>query len=127
MLVHSSGPPDAASTSASAIRPASRHALTAASGGPELWTSTRDRYLQSAATPFMSTLAAVVHQDFAAYVASSDLANWKETLALLNTYAAPEELSTLCNQLGERLSDEPAAATLCYICLLYTSPSPRDS
>jgi len=52
----------------------------------------------------------------AGYVAESDLASWKETLALLNTYAAPEELSALCNQLGDRLSAEPAAATLCYMC-----------
>ena len=97
--------------------------VLAASGGPELWTHTRDTYLASAATPFMSTLSAVVHQDFASYVAESDLACWKETLALLNTYAAPEELSNLCNQLGDRLeglmgesSAFQSAATLCYMC-----------
>ena len=59
--------------------------VLAASGGPELWTSTRDAYLSSSASPFMSTLTAVVHQDFAKYVAESDLALWKESLALLNT------------------------------------------
>ena len=90
--------------------------VLAASGGPELWTQTRDKYLASAATPFMATLSAVVHQDFGKYVADSDLNCWKETLALLNTYAAPEELSSLCNQLGERLERDPAAATLCYMC-----------
>jgi len=86
--------------------------VLAASGGPELWTSTRDAYLSSSASPFMATLTAVVHQDFAKYVAESDLALWKESLALLNTYAAPEELSSLCNLLGDRLSMDPAAATL---------------
>ena len=90
--------------------------VLAASGGPELWTQTRDAYLSSSSTPFMATLSAVVHQDFSKYVAESDLSMWKETLALLNTYAAPEELSTLCNQLGERLESDPAAATLCYMC-----------
>ena len=72
--------------------------VLAASGGPELWTATRDKYLQTAQTPFMRMLGAVVHEDFAGYVGASSLATWRETLALLNTYA----------------------------CLLYTSPSPRD-
>jgi protein transport protein SEC31 len=90
--------------------------VLAASGGPELWTATRDRFLQSSSTPFGRTLAAVVHQDFNRYVEEADLAQWKETLALLNTYASPDELSTLCNQLGDRLEANPAAATLCYMC-----------
>jgi len=38
--------------------------VLAASGGPELWTQTRDAYLSSSASPFMATLSAVVHQDF---------------------------------------------------------------
>ena len=90
--------------------------VLAASGGPELWTQTRDMYLASTKSPFISTLSAVVHQDFAKYVMESDLARWKETLGLLNTYATPEELSSLCNMLGERLEDDPPASTLCYMC-----------
>ncbi len=90
--------------------------VLAASGGPELWTATRDRYLRSSSTPFMATLAAVVNQDFNRFVAETDIHKWKETLALINTYAAPEELSGLCNQLGDRLEADPAAATLCYMC-----------
>ena len=39
--------------------------VLAASGGPELWTATRDEYLQSSRTPFMQTLSAIVHQDLA--------------------------------------------------------------
>ena len=109
--------------------------VLAASGGPELWTATRDRFLQSSRTPFGRTLAAVVHQDFNRYVEEADLAHWKETLALLNTYASPDELSALCNQLGDRLEANPAAATLCYMCaaniertvklweMYYTAPS----
>lgn len=42
--------------------------VLAASGGPELWTVTRDRYLDSAATPLMRKMTAVVHQDFVRYV-----------------------------------------------------------
>ena len=93
--------------------------VLAASGGPELWTATRDQYLQSSSTPFMQTLSAIVHQDFARFVNESDLASWKETLGLVNTYSSAEELGLLCNQLGERLEAErgdSAAATLCYMC-----------
>ena len=93
--------------------------VLAASGGPELWTATRDEYLQSSRTPFMQTLSAIVHQDFAKFVLESELASWKETLGLINTYSGAEELGLLCNQLGERLEAEcadSAAATLCYMC-----------
>ena len=94
-------------------------ALVLAASGPELWTATRDKYLQTAQTPFMRMLGAVVHEDFAGYVGASSLATWRETLALLNTYAGPTELSPLCNQLGDRLHAErgdSAAATVCYMC-----------
>ena len=112
--------------------------VLAASGGPELWTATRDKYLQTAQTPFMRMLGAVVHEDFAGYVGASSLATWRETLALLNTYAGPTELSPLCNQLGDRLHAErgdSAAATLCYMCAaniakvteLWQSPNPSPS
>ena len=90
--------------------------VLAASGGPELWTQTRDRYLASISTPFMNTLSAVVHHDFEKFVTDSDLANWKETLALVNTYGGSDELSRLCNQLGEQLVANPSAAILCHMC-----------
>ena len=93
--------------------------VLAASGGPELWTATRDAYLASATTPLMRKMAAVVHQDFGKYVGESDLAAWKETLTLINTYSAAEELSGLCDQLGARLEAETgdaSSATLCFMC-----------
>ena len=93
--------------------------VLAASGGPDLWTATRDQYLASSSSPFMHTMAAIVHQDFSKFVAESELSSWKETLGLVNTYSTAEELGGLCNQLGERLEAElgdAAAATLCYMC-----------
>ena len=51
--------------------------VLAASGGPDLWTATRDKYLELAASPFSRTLQSIVHQDFATYVARSDLGAWK--------------------------------------------------
>jgi protein transport protein SEC31 len=53
------------------------------------------------------------------YVTSSDLASWKETLALLGTYGKSEEFPALCEALGERLFVEVGdseSATLCYMC-----------
>jgi len=97
--------------------------ILAASGGEELWAATRDQYLASNKSAFMSRLSAVVHQDFDRYVAESSLPAWKETLALIHTYASAEALQGLCNLLGERLEAEAgdaSAAVLCYMCAANT-------
>jgi len=93
--------------------------VLAASGGPELWVATRDGYLASKGSSFMHTLGAIVHQDFGKYVAESSLCSWKETLALINTYASAEEFPGLCSGLAYRLEAESAdlrGATICYMC-----------
>jgi protein transport protein SEC31 len=98
--------------------------VLAAASGRDLWAATRDKYLASNASPFMSRLSAIVHQDFGKYVAESSLASWKETLGLVNTYASAEELPVLCDQLATRLETEAAdraAATLCYMCAANTT------
>jgi len=91
----------------------------AASGGPELWAKARDRLLASHPAPFMRVLGAVVHQSFGQLVDESSLAHWRETLAILNTYAGDEELAPLCNRLALRLQSEEgdkATAMLCFMC-----------
>jgi len=98
--------------------------VLAAAGGRELWAATRDKYLSSNSSAFLSRLSAITHQNFGSYVAQSALEAWKETLGLVNTYASAEELPALCDQLGARLEQEAsdaAAATLCYMCAANTA------
>lgn len=98
--------------------------VLASASGRDLWATTRDKYLASNQSPFMSRLSAIVHQDFGKYVAESSLASWKETLGLVNTYASAEELPVLCDQLATRLEGEAAdraAATLCFMCAANTT------
>lgn len=60
-----------------------------------------------------------VQTDLTSLVASSSLANWRETLALISTYSKATDFPVLCEQLGARLETElgdHASATLCYLC-----------
>jgi hypothetical protein len=60
----------------------------------------------------------MVENDYAALVKSRPVAQWKETLAVLATYTAPEQWATLCDALAARLAQAGMnhAASLCYIC-----------
>lgn len=60
----------------------------------------------------------MVENDYAALVKSRPVAQWKETLAVLATYTAPEQWVTLCDALAARLAQAGMnhAASLCYIC-----------
>ena len=42
--------------------------VLAASGGPDLWTATRDKYLEISASPFSRTLQSIVHQVYLLYL-----------------------------------------------------------
>eukprot|EP00913_Durusdinium_trenchii_P034919 g32665.t1 len=56
--------------------------------------------------------------DFSKLVASSNLAHWMETLAIIATYSN-REYQALCEQLAERLEKEKfdiRSAVICYIC-----------
>ena len=86
---------------------------------------THPRIVTSVLTPhsFLSLVYlsrhAVIKSELMEYVTSSDLASWKETLALLGTYGKSEEFPALCEALGERLFVEVGdseSATLCYMC-----------
>ena len=65
-------------------------------------------------------MSVVVNRDWPDVVKSCSLDNWREALAILVTYAKPEEFAPLCDLLGQRLEaqqdDNYAHAMVCYIC-----------
>ena len=78
---------------------AGRHAdalVLASVGGAELWEETRAAHIAAnAQKPYMRVAKAVVSDDLGALVASRSLAKWRETLAILCTYAPAEEWGAL--------------------------------
>ncbi|KAG5565132.1 hypothetical protein RHGRI_001130 [Rhododendron griersonianum] len=87
-------------------------------GGGSLWESTRDQYLKMSRSPYLKVVSAMVNNDLASLVNTRPLKSWKETLALLCTFAQGEEWSSLCDSLASRLMTvgNTLPATLCYIC-----------
>ncbi|XP_076887936.1 protein transport protein SEC31 homolog B-like isoform X1 [Bidens hawaiensis] len=87
-------------------------------GGDSLWVSTRDHYLKSSTSPYLKIVAAMVNSDLVSLVNTRPLKSWKETLALLCTFAQGDEWTVLCDNLASRLvtAGNSLAATLCYIC-----------
>lgn len=65
-------------------------------------------------------MSVVVNRDWPDVVRSCNLENWREALAILVTYAKPEEFAPLCDLLGQRLETQQdesyANAMVCYIC-----------
>ncbi|XP_060217414.1 protein transport protein SEC31 homolog B isoform X2 [Lycium barbarum] len=87
-------------------------------GGTSLWEQTRDQYLKTSQSSYLKVVAAMVNNDLMNIVNTRPLKSWKETLALLCTFATPDEWTSLCDTLGSRLlaAGESLPATLCYIC-----------
>ncbi|KAJ8565513.1 hypothetical protein K7X08_008089 [Anisodus acutangulus] len=87
-------------------------------GGASLWEQTRDLYLKTSQSSYFKVVAAMVNNDLLSVVNTRPLKSWKETLALLCTFAPQDEWTSLCDTLGSRLlaAGESLAATLCYIC-----------
>ncbi|XP_043723401.1 protein transport protein SEC31 homolog B-like isoform X1 [Telopea speciosissima] len=87
-------------------------------GGAALWESTRDQYLKKSHSSYMKVVSAMVSNDLKSLVNTRPLTTWKETLALLCTFAQGEDWTLLCDTLASRLmlSGNTLAATLCYIC-----------
>ncbi|PSS26483.1 Protein transport protein SEC31 B like [Actinidia chinensis var. chinensis] len=87
-------------------------------GGVSLWESTRDQYLKMTCSPYLKVVSAMVHNDLMSLVNTRPLKSWKETLALLCTFAQGEEWTLLSDTLAFRLmaAGNTLAATLCYIC-----------
>ncbi|GAV89261.1 WD40 domain-containing protein/SRA1 domain-containing protein/Sec16_C domain-containing protein [Cephalotus follicularis] len=87
-------------------------------GGPSLWESTRDQYLKMSRIPYLKVVSAMVNNDLMSLVKTRPLKFWKETLALICTFAQGEEWTILCDTLASKLmaSGNTLAATLCYMC-----------
>ncbi|OMO69711.1 hypothetical protein CCACVL1_19320 [Corchorus capsularis] len=87
-------------------------------GGASLWDSTRDQYLKMSRSPYLKVVSAMVNNDLMSLVNTRPLKFWKETLALLCTFAQREEWTVLCDTLAAKLmaAGNTLAATLCYIC-----------
>jgi protein transport protein SEC31 len=97
--------------------------LLAACGGGDLWATTQERYLdrQSAQRPYLALVSGIVRHPLEEWVMQSDSPTWRETLAMVSTYASTaEEFAHLCAVLGERLLEagDDAAASLCYMCAM---------
>jgi protein transport protein SEC31 len=101
---------------------AGRHAdalVLASVGGAELWEEARSKHIAAnIGRPYMRVASAVVSEDLEALVKSRPLAKWRETLAILCTYAPAESWGTLAGVLAGRLADAGNfhASTLCHIC-----------
>ncbi|KAK6933923.1 WD40 repeat [Dillenia turbinata] len=87
-------------------------------GGASLWDSTRNQYLKMNHSPYLEVVSAMVNNDLMNLVNTRPLKSWKETLALLCTFAQREEWTLLCDTLASRLLSvgKTLAATLCFIC-----------
>ncbi|GAB2300099.1 hypothetical protein Dimus_034139 [Dionaea muscipula] len=87
-------------------------------GGPSLWESTQDQYFKRDNSPYLKVVSAMVNNDLRNLVNMRPVKSWKETLALLCTFAKEEEWTLLCETLASKLmlSGNMLAATLCYIC-----------
>ncbi|XP_048554917.1 protein transport protein SEC31 homolog B isoform X2 [Triticum urartu] len=92
--------------------------VIAHAGGSALWGSTRNQYLKNSISPYLKVVSAMVGNDLMSFVSTWPLNAWKETLALLCTFAGKEEWNVLCDTLASRLlsAGDMLAATLCYIC-----------
>ena len=79
--------------------------------------------MREQASSTLKSLATIVSGDLTEAVASTTVASWRETLAMILTYAREEEFITLCQQLGERLEQLGARdeALLCSICAVDVS------
>ncbi|XP_058107910.1 protein transport protein SEC31 homolog B isoform X2 [Magnolia sinica] len=87
-------------------------------GGATLWENTRDQYLKRSPSSYLKIVSAMVNNDLMNLVNTRPLNSWKETLALLCTFAQKEEWTVLCDTLALRLmvAGNTLAATICYIC-----------
>ncbi|KAK7312111.1 hypothetical protein VNO77_35711 [Canavalia gladiata] len=87
-------------------------------GSASLWENTRDQYLKMIRSPYLKIVSAMVSNDLLSLVNTRPLKFWKETLALLCSFAQRDEWTMLCDTLASKLmgAGNTLAATLCYIC-----------
>ena len=92
--------------------------VLASVGGTELWLSTQGEYMRRTQRPYLSLVAAVMKSDLQGLVKARPASSWRETLAMLCTYAPQGEWGALAAVLASRLQaqGQSQAALLCYIC-----------
>eukprot|EP00211_Chloroparvula_japonica_P000131 CAMPEP_0119125334 /NCGR_PEP_ID=MMETSP1310-20130426/4646_1 /TAXON_ID=464262 /ORGANISM="Genus nov. species nov., Strain RCC2339" /LENGTH=1095 /DNA_ID=CAMNT_0007115393 /DNA_START=21 /DNA_END=3304 /DNA_ORIENTATION=+ len=92
--------------------------VLASMGGGDLWEATQKEYMRRAPQPYMRIVSAIVDNKLEGLIAGRPLEKWRETLALLCTYANSEEWTALCEKLAARLDAAGLRhpAVLAYIC-----------
>ena len=92
--------------------------VLASIGGTELWDATQREYMRRANLPYMKIVAAISEDNLGKLVEERSLKSWKDTLAILCTYAKSEEWTELCKKLAIKLEGAGMQhpAVLCYIC-----------
>eukprot|EP00963_Diacronema_lutheri_P007132 scaffold626_cov337-Pavlova_lutheri.AAC.17 len=87
-------------------------------GGEELAFSTKKECMRRSPRPYMSVLKALMDSELEGLVQTRPVEGWRETLAMLCTYAKGEKWTGLCDALAQRLwaANLCHAATLCSIC-----------
>lgn len=93
--------------------------LIANCGGQELVDKVQAAYLsrKTGMPSYMRLLGSVIAKNLWDVVYNADLANWKETMAILCTFSDPSEFPDLCEALGDRIIDdgERKDASFCYL------------
>jgi protein transport protein SEC31 len=88
-------------------------------GGKELVDSVQSAYLaQKTGMPsYLRLLSSVIVKNLWDVVYNADLADWKETMVTLCTYASPTEFADLCEALGDRILESGSRqdAAFCYL------------
>lgn len=88
-------------------------------GGKELVDKVQAAYLskKKGSPSYLRLLSSVVGENLWDVVYNADLANWKETMATLCTFAKPDEFPDLCEALGDRILEQGSRkdASFCYL------------
>ncbi|KAH8903962.1 WD domain-containing protein [Coniochaeta sp. PMI_546] len=88
-------------------------------GGKELLEKVQTTYLASkrGSPSYLRLLGSVVSKNLWDIAYNADLANWKETMVSLCTYAEPSEFPDLCEALGDRILETGSRkdASFCYL------------
>lgn len=88
-------------------------------GGKELVDKIQAAYLskRKGSPSYLRLLSSVLAGNLWDVVYNADLADWKETMATLCTYAKPDEFPDLCEALGDRILEQGSRkdASFCYL------------
>jgi protein transport protein SEC31 len=93
--------------------------LIANCGGQELVDKVQSAYIaqKSGMPSYMRLLGSVIAKNLWDVVYNADLANWKESMAVLCTFSDPVEFPDLCEALGDRIIEQGSRkdASFCYL------------